>query len=492
MEGGGKELHSLLEREIEELRKTYRSGKTRDLCWRKAQLRGLLALLHEREEDIFKALKQDLGKHHVEAFRDEIGALIKSIHFALDGLKGWMSSRKVKLPIAAFPSTAELVPEPLGLVLIISTWNLPIGLSLEPLIGAIAAGNTAVLKPSELAPTCSSLLANAIPCYLDDKAVKVIQGDAKIGEQILQQKWDKIFFTGSVQVGRIVMAAAAYHLTPVTLELGGKCPAVVDSFSSSWDKEMAIKRILKGKFGVCAGQVCIGIDYILVQKEFASTLVELLKVMIKKMYGENPKELNSVARIINKQHFFRLRNLLDDPTVKHSIVHGGSLDEDDLFIEPTILVDPPLTAAIMTEEIFGPLLPIITLKKIEDSIEFINSRPKALTLYVFTKNERFKQRIISETSSGGVTFNDTLVQYIADALPFGGIGESGFGKYHGKFSFDAFTHEKPVIRRSFLTEFWFSNPPWNDYKLQLLRLAYRYDYLGILLTMLGLKRVRLE
>ncbi|KAK3004802.1 hypothetical protein RJ639_018428, partial [Escallonia herrerae] len=215
--------------------------------------------------------------------------------------------------------------------------------------------------------------------------------------------------------------------------------------------------------------------------------VEQLKVWIKKMFGENPKESNSIARIVSKQHFLRLKNLLDDPMVKASIVHGGSFDEDNLFIEPTILVDPPLEAEIMTEEIFGPLLPIITLENIEDSIQFIKSRPKALTIYAFSNNERFKRRMISETSSGCVTFNDTIIQYAADTLPFGGVGESGFGRYHGKFSFEAFSHEKAVLQRSFLADFWFRYPPWNDHKLQLFRSAYKFDYLGVVLTALGLK-----
>ncbi|CAK9152451.1 unnamed protein product [Ilex paraguariensis] len=418
----------------------------------------------------------------------QVGTVIKSVNYALGNLNQWMSSKKAKLPIVAFPSTAELVPEPLGLVLIISSWNFPLGLSLEPLIGAISAGNVAVLKPSELAPACSSVLAGNIHTYLDNKAVKVIQGGASVSEQLLQHKWDKIFFTGSAQVGRIVMSAAAKHLTPVTLELGGKCPAVVDSLASSWDREAAIKRILGGKFGACAGQACIAIDYILAEKTYTSTLVEQLKVATKKMFGENPKESYSVARIVNKRHFLRLKNYLDEPMVRASIVYGGSFDEDNLFIEPTILVDPPPTSAIMTEEIFGPLLPVITLSKIEDSIQFIKSRPKALTIYAFTNNETFKKRVISETSSGSVTFNDAVIQYAADTIPFGGTGESGFGKYHGKFSFDNFTHEKAVLSRSFLTDFWFRYPPWNDHKLQLFKSIYRFDYLGILLTMLGFNK----
>ncbi|KAI8526214.1 hypothetical protein RHMOL_Rhmol13G0291400 [Rhododendron molle] len=351
-----------------------------------------------------------------------------------------------------------------------------VGLSLEPLIGAIAAGNVVVIKPSELAPAAASVLANTVHSYLDNKAVKVIQGGPSVGDQLLEQKWDKILFT------------AAKHLTPVMLELGGKCPAVVDELSSSWDIEMTIRRILAGKFGICAGQACIGIDYILVEKKFKSTLVQQMKVFIKKLFREDPKETNTIARIINKNHLMRLKNLLDEPLVKASIVYGGSIDEDHLFIEPTILVDPPLNAAIMNEEIFGPLLPIITLEKIEDCIEFIRSRPRPLAIYAFTKNEKLKRRLISETSSGSLTFNDTIVQYVADSLPFGGVGESGFGRYHGKFSFDAFTHEKAVVKRNFLTDVWFRSPPWNDHKLELFRSIYRYDYLDLVLITLGIKK----
>ncbi|KAJ4844009.1 hypothetical protein Tsubulata_010785 [Turnera subulata] len=479
-----------LEGALEDMRQYFRSGKTRDASWRQSQLKGLLLFLKEKEAEIFQALKEDLGKHHVEAFRDEIGTVKKSINYALKGLKEWMSSKKAKLPIIALLSSAEVVPEPLGLVLVISSWNFPFGLSLEPLIGAIAAGNTMVLKPSELAPSCSSLLANSLPTYLDTRAIRVIQGGGAVGEQLLQQKWDKILFTGSARVGQLVMAAAVKHLTPVVLELGGKCPAVVDSLSSSWDREVAVNRILVSKFGACAGQACVAVDYILVEKRYASTLVELMKVKIKEMFGEDPQASNSIARIVNQQHFLRLKNLLSDPAVQNSIVYGSFMDEKNLFVEPIILVDPPLQGAIMTEEIFGPLLPIITLEKIEDSINFIYSRPKPLAIYAFTKDQRFANRMLSETSSGSLVFNDAVIQYAADSLPFGGIGESGIGNYHGKYSFDTFSHYKAVARRSYLTDFWFRFPPWNNHKLLLFDTVYNFDYIGMLLVILGLKRSR--
>ncbi|KAJ7980740.1 Aldehyde dehydrogenase [Quillaja saponaria] len=369
-----------LECDLKNMRKYYGIGKTKERTWRESQLKGLRAFLMEKKVEIFKALKQNLGKHDVEAFRDEIGTLMKSLNFALKSWKEWMSTKKAKLPQMALLSSAEIVPEPLGVVLIISSWNFPFGLSLEPLIGAISAGNTMVLKPSELSSACSSPLATALPTYLDRKAIKVIQGGPDVAEQLLQQKWDKIFFTGSARVGRIVMSAAAKHLTPFTLELGGNCPALLDCLSTSWDREVAVKRIIVGKYGACAGQACIGIDYILAEKKFTPTLVELL--------------------------ISRPKNLQVDPKVNASIVYGGTMDEDNLFIEPTILVDPPLEAVIMTDEIFGPLLPIITLllqlEKIEDGLEYINSRPKRFAIYAFTRNKTLQRRRISGTSPGSV------------------------------------------------------------------------------------------
>ncbi|KAJ1406938.1 Aldehyde/histidinol dehydrogenase [Sesbania bispinosa] len=328
-----------LERDLKNMRKYYGSGKTKEASWRELQLKGLHNFLMEKEEEILKALKQDLGKHHVEAYRDEVGTLMKSLNLARKSLKKWMASKEAKLPKIALLSSAEIVSEPLGLVLIISSWNFPLikklwfyktGLSLEPLIGAVAAGNSVVLKPSEISPACSSLLATVLPYYLDNNGINVIQGGPEVGEQLLQQRWDKIFFTGSARVGRIVMSAAVEHLTPVTLELGGKCPALVDSFSASWDREVAVKRILVSKYGACAGQACIAIDYILVEKSFSSTLVELMKVWIKKMFGENPKASKTIARIVNKRHLSRLKCLLAEPMVRESVVFGGYMDEDDL------------------------------------------------------------------------------------------------------------------------------------------------------------------
>ncbi|KAL6576094.1 hypothetical protein OROHE_000565 [Orobanche hederae] len=437
---------------FEGLKKAFQSGKTRGVDWRKAQLRAILRFLAENEADIFEALKQDLGKHPVESYRDEIGVVKKSADHALLHINAWMASKKAQLPLLLFPSRAQVLPEPLGL-------------TLDPLIGAISAGNTVVVKPSDQAPACSSLLKRTIPRYLDTKAIKIVEGGSDVAEQLLQKPWDKIFFTGSPRVGRIVMSAAAKHLTPVTLELGGKCPVIVDSFSGS-ELKVAVKRIAGGKWGPCAGQACIGIDYVLVQQNLAPLLVESLKSCIKIFYGEDVKTLQSICKIVNKHHFNRICSLLEEPGVAASIVYGGSMDHENMVIEPTILIDPPLDAQIMTEEIFGPLLPIITLGKIEESIDFINERPKPLAIYAFTKNEKLKDQILQETSSGGVTFNDTIIQFICENLPFGGVGQSGFGRYHGKYSFDTFSHEKAVLHRSFFLELEPRYPPWNSFKLE--------------------------
>ncbi|KAJ4833209.1 Aldehyde dehydrogenase 3 member F1 [Turnera subulata] len=473
---------------VAELRQTFKSGKTRSVGWRKNQLKALSELVRDNEEKFFEALYQDLGKHPVEAYRDEIGVVVKSVDCALSCVEKWAASKKASLPLLFFPSRAEVIPEPFGVVLIFGSWNFPISLVLDPLIGAISAGNAAILKPSDLAPACSYLLANLIPQYLDRNAVKVIEGGVDVSQQLLQQKWDKIFFTGSPSVGRIVMAAAAQHLTPVTLELGGKCPAIVDTISKTYDMKVTMKRIVGGKWGPCSGQACIGIDYLLVEEKFASFLIDSLQKILRRFYGENPRESKSICRIINNHHFMRLKSLMKDPLVADSIVHGGSFDEEKLFIEPTILLNPPLDSELMTGEIFGPLLPIITLNNIQESIEFINSRPKPLAIYAFTGDESFKKQIVAETSSGCVVFNDTMVQFICDTLPFGGVGQSGFGRYHGKYSFDTFSHEKSVLHRGFFPELEPRYPPWNDFKLKFIKLAYSFKYLELLLLLLGFKK----
>ncbi|CAN6229044.1 unnamed protein product [Urochloa humidicola] len=469
---------------VRELREAYECGRTRSLAWRQAQLRGILRLLMEKEVEAFQALHKDLGKHHAEAFRDEVGILIKSANGALQQLGKWMAPERVWVPLIAWPATAQVVPEPLGVVLIFSCWNVPLGLSLEPLIGALAAGNAVALKPSELSPCTARFLADNIGKYVDPSAVKVIQGGPDVGEQLMAHRWDKVLFTGSPRIARSVMAAASRHLTPVALELGGKCPCIFDAMPSERDLQVSVNRIIAGKWSSCAGQACIAIDYVLVEERFAPVLIKVLRSTLKRFFQE-PEHM---ARIVNQRHFDRLSGLLRDKAVAPSILHGGSMDAKNLYIEPTILLNPPLDSAIMTEEIFGPLLPIITVKKIEDSISFVKAKPKPLAIYAFTRDAALRRRIVDETSSGSVTFNDAVVQYAMDGLPFGGVGQSGFGQYHGRYSFEMFSHKKAVMKRGYLIELTLRYPPWDESKVTLMRYLYRFNYFAFVLSFLGLRR----
>ncbi|KAF0893991.1 hypothetical protein E2562_033779 [Oryza meyeriana var. granulata] len=485
--GGGQPLGlgETVSETVGELRAAYESGKTRSLEWRQSQLRGLLRLLAEEEAAAFWALREDLGKHHAEAYRDEIGVLVKSANTALREVGKWMAPEKVWVPLIAFPARAQLEPQPLGVVLVFSCWNVPLGLSLEPLVGALAAGNAVALKPSELAPATAKFLGDNIGKYMDATAVKVIQGGPEVGEQLMEHRWDKVLFTGSPRIARVVMAAAAKHLTPVALELGGKCPCIFDTMcGSARDLQTAVNRVVGGKWSSCAGQACLAIDYVLVEERFVPVLIKALKSTLKKFFADS----DHMARIVNARHFQRLSGLLKDTSVAASVLHGGTLDAKNLCIAPTILLNPPLDSAIMTEEIFGPLLPIITVKKIEDSIDFVRARPRPLAVYAFTKNAALRRRIVEETSSGSVTFNDAVVQYGIDSLPFGGVGESGFGQYHGKHSFEMFSHKKAVLTRGYLIELTARYPPWDDSKISMMRQLYRYNYVGFVLTFLGLKK----
>ncbi|PWZ45081.1 hypothetical protein Zm00014a_002633 [Zea mays] len=391
---------------------------------------------------------------------------------------------QVRVPLIAWPATAQVVPEPLGVVLVFSCWNVPLGLSLEPLIGAIAAGNAVALKPSELSPCTARFLGDNIGRYMDSSAVKVVQGGPDVGVQLMEHRWDKVLFTGSPRIARAVMAAASRHLTPVALELGGKCPCIFDAMGSARDLQISVNRMIAGKWSSCAGQACIAIDYVLVEERFAPILIKVLKSTLKRFFPE----ADHMARIVNERHFERLSNLLKDRSVAPSVLHGGSMDSKNLYIEPTILLNPPLDSAIMTEEIFGPLLPIITVKNIEDSIAFVKAMPKPLAIYAFTRDAALRRRIVDETSSGSVTFNDAVVQYAIDGLPFGGVGQSGFGQYHGKYSFEMFSHKKAVMKRGYLVELTLRYPPWDESKVTLMRYLYRFNYFAFVLSFLGLRR----
>ncbi|KAE8817876.1 aldehyde dehydrogenase family 3 member H1-like [Hordeum vulgare] len=451
---------------VQELRARFAAGRTRPAEWRAAQLRGVLRMATEMEAEICDALHADLGKPKTEAHVHEISLVKSSCLFALKNLKKWMKPQKVPAKLMNFPSTARITPEPLGVVLVISAWNYPILLSLDPIIGAIAAGNTVALKPSEVAPATSSLLAELLPRFVDGTCIKVIEGGVEETTALLNHKWDKIFYTGNSRVGRIVMALAAKHLTPVALELGGKCPVVVDS---NVDLHIAAKRIAAGKWGCNNGQACIAPDFIITTQTLAPKLVESLKKVLDKFYGKDPLLSADLSRVVNVDHFNRLKGLMDEEMVSDKIVFGGQRDEQQLKIAPTIFLDVPLDSAIMKEEIFGPLLPIITVDKIHESFGLINSMAKPLAAYLFTRNNELQDQFEGAISAGGMLFNDTSIHLTNPYLPFGGVGESGTGAYHGKFSFDAFSHRKAVMNRGFIGEARARYPPYSATKLEILK-----------------------
>ncbi|KAI4337834.1 hypothetical protein L6164_016203 [Bauhinia variegata] len=465
-----------------ELRVGFDSGKTRSYQWRASQIEALIKLTQNHEEEIVRALYSDLSKPHTEAFVHEIGMLKNSCKVVLKELKHWMKPEKAKTSITTFPSSAEIVSEPLGVVLVISAWNYPFLLSLDPVIGAIAAGNAVVLKPSEIAPATSSLMAKLLGEYMDSSCIRVVEGAVDETSALLQQKWDKIFYTGNGRIGRIVMTAAAKHLTPVVLELGGKSPVVVDS---NINLQVASRRIIAGKWGCNNGQACISPDYIITTKDYAPKLVDALKTELEAFYGEHPLESKDLSRIVNSNHFARLTKLLDEDKVSGKIVYGGERNESKLRIAPTLLLDVPRNSMIMNEEIFGPLLPIITVDKLEESFDVINSGTKPLAAYLFTNNKKLKEQFVKTISAGGLVVNDTTLHLAVHTLPFGGVGESGIGAYHGKFSFDAFSHKKAVLYRSFLGDAALRYPPYTNTKLRVMKALIGGGILGIIRALFG-------
>lgn len=468
---------------VNELRTTFSSGKTKSYEWRMSQLESISKMIDEKEKEIIEALHKDLSKPQLEAFLSEISMTKSSCKLALKELKQWMKPKKVETSMATYPSSAEIVSEPLGVVLIISTWNFPFLLSLDPMIGAIAAGNAVVLKPSEIAPATSSLLARFLGEYTDKSAIRVVEGAVAETSALLEVKWDKIFFTGGARVGRIVMAAAAKHLTPVTLELGGKCPAVVDS---NVDLQVTARRIIAGKWACNNGQACIGVDYIITTKEFAPKLIDALRNALEEFFGKYPMESKDRSRIVNSFHFKRLINLLDEDKVSDKIVVGGQRDESQLQIAPTILLDVPEDSLIMQEEIFGPLLPVMTVEKLEDSFNMISRKPKALAAYLFTDDKQIQKKFVQNISAGGMAVNDTILQLTVPSLPFGGVGESGMGSYHGEFSFDAFSHKKGVLYRGLAGDAPTRYPPYTPGKEKQMKALLSGNLFNIILALLGL------
>ncbi|MFF2139470.1 aldehyde dehydrogenase family protein [Streptomyces sp. NPDC058193] len=422
---------------VARLRAAFRTGRTRDLTWRTDRLTRLRALLTERGDELAEALRADLGKSRKESYRTEIDFTVREIDHTLEHLAEWLRPEPAPVPAALAKATASTVQDPLGVVLVIAPWNYPVQLLLAPVAGALAAGNTVVAKPSELAPATSGALARLLPAYLDGDTVTVVEGGIPETTALLAERFDHIFYTGNGTVGRIVMTAAARHLTPVTLELGGKSPVFVDRDT---DLRTVAARLAAGKF-LNAGQTCVAPDYVLTDPETAPALADALAAAVESLFGPDPSDHPEYGRIVNERHFDRLVGLLGSGRT----VTGGTHDRSTKYIAPTVLADVAPDAPVMNEEIFGPVLPIVTVGGLDEAIGFINDRDKPLALYAFTQNPAVRERLLAETSSGGVGLGLPLAHLTVSDLPFGGVGESGMGNYHGRYSLETFSHRKAVL-----------------------------------------------
>ena len=446
---------------LERQRVFYLSGRTRPIEFRVRQLHLLEQAIRRNEGAILEALRADLRKSHLEGFATEIGPALEDLKYIRRRLPSWARPRWVPAHWAQMPGSAWVYPEPYGTAFILGAWNFPFLLTVAPLIGAIAAGNCAVLKPSELALHTSSLLARVMGELFDPGHVVVMEGGAEMAQALLAHRFDCIFYTGGARVGKLVLQAAARHLTPVTLELGGKSPAVVDA---DVDLKTAVRRIIWGKF-TNAGQICISPDYVLVDRRVKAEFIGLAQSTLREFFGDDPRRSPDLGRIVNDAHFNRLCGLLAHGT----IVTGGQTDATERYIAPTLIDAPVLDSPLMQEEIFGPLLPIVEYDTLDDAVRFLSARPKPLALYFFSRVVAHQDHILRETSSGGACINDVMLYYANSSLPFGGVGASGMGKYHGRYSFDTFTHFKAVLRKPFWLDIRQRYMPYSDKLLRLLR-----------------------
>ena len=451
-----KKIETLLQRQ----REFFAEGITLEVPFRKIALQRLHSAIKRHEEEICDALKTDLGKSETESFMCEVGLSLSEISEQIKHLSSRAKPKRVSAGLVNFPAQGYLVPEPYGAVLIMSPWNYPFMLTMEPLAGAIAAGNCCVIKPSAYSPATSAVIAKIIREVFPPKYVAVIEGGRQENQALLEQKFDYIFFTGSVSVGRQVMEKAAKHLTPVTLELGGKSPCIVEK---SADISLAAKRIVFGKFVNC-GQTCVAPDYILAERCIKEELVRELIGWTKKMYGENPLENPDYGKIVNEKHFNRLKGLMKSG----KLAWGGRTNPEGLQIEPTILDNVMPCDGVMQEEIFGPILPVIAVESMGEAKNFVQSRPKPLACYVFTKDAEVEEMFVKGVSFGGGCVNDTIMHLTVPTMPFGGVGDSGMGSYHGKKSFETFSHEKSVLKKSDLLDLEVRYQPYADWKRKLI------------------------
>ncbi|XP_041097005.1 aldehyde dehydrogenase family 3 member A2-like isoform X3 [Polyodon spathula] len=429
---------------VERARTAFLTGRARPLKFRAGQLKTLQRMLKEREGEICMAIKHDLNKSQFDTALFELVGVESEIQLALEKLPEWAAPRPAEKTLLTLLDEVYIQPEPLGVVLIIGAWNYPFALVIQPLIGAIAAGNAAVIKPSEVSEHTARLLEDLLPQYIDRDMYPVVNGGVPETQELLQQRFDHVFYTGNGAVGKLVMGAAVHHLTPVTLELGGKSPCYIDK---DCDLSVVCRRITWGKFVNC-GQTCIAPDYVLCEQSIQGRVVEGIRHTLLEFYGDDPKTSPDYGRMINKRHFKRVMDLLEGETV----ALGGESDEADCYIAPTVLLDVPPHSRVMQEEIFGPVLPLVSVGSVDEAIRFINQREKPLALYVFSYDKKLIKRMISETSSGGVIANDTLLHYSVGSLPFGGVGKSGIGSYHGKHSFERMSHQRACLIRSLSRE----------------------------------------
>ncbi|XP_071036256.1 aldehyde dehydrogenase, dimeric NADP-preferring [Parasteatoda tepidariorum] len=422
-------------------RNAFKGGVTKNVAFRIQQLKNMYRMLEENEKPIAAALAHDLGKPRQEAIIYEVEFLLNDIRCMQHNIKKWVKPLPTDKNLITLLDETFVQPEPFGVVLVLGAWNYPIQLSLSPMIGAITAGNCVILKPSELAPKTAEILETLIPKYLDNECYHVVNGGPEETAELMKNEFDYVFYTGSTRVGQIVREAANKHLTPCTLELGGKSPVY---FDSTVNFDVACRRLLWGKF-INAGQTCVAPDFVLCTKDTLEKLIPAMKKVLKEYFGENPKNSPDLGRILNERHFNRLLGLMKDANV----AIGGDHDISIKYIAPTVMSNVKLTDPVMQDEIFGPLLPIVTVESLDEAIDIINSRDKALTLNIYSKNPKTIRKIIEGTSSGSVCVNDSIVNLSIEALPFGGVGKSGMGAYHGKYSFDTFSHKKAVLIRNY-------------------------------------------
>ncbi|MET6990741.1 aldehyde dehydrogenase [Sediminicola arcticus] len=446
-------MNTTISETIQGQRNFFLTQETKDLAFRKKALEKLRKEIIAREDAICDAIYADFKKPHFETLATETQFVLAELNLVLKKLSSWARPKSVSSSWLNFPSTDKIYKEPFGTILIIAPWNYPFQLALLPLVAAVAAGNTVVVKPSEATPNTSKIIKSILDAVFPIEHVAVIEGGVKESQELLKERWDYIFFTGSTRVGQIVYESAAKHLTPVTLELGGKNPCIVDESSSL---DLAAKRICWGKF-LNAGQTCIAPDYILVHKskkeDFTATLIKMIKVS----YGEDIKKSTDYARTVSNSHFNNLKDML----IGEDILFGGETDPEDNYISPTLVNDPQLDSKLMQGEIFGPILPILSYESEDDIHKVVQRYGKPLATYVFSNNKAFQNRIIQKYSFGGGAINDTVIQVANKKLPFGGVGASGIGAYHGKISFDLFSHHKPIVNRATWLDVPFRYPPYS-------------------------------